>query len=97
MAAVGGVMQQGGQAITLCISSIGGSPEQAFYAYEVTEGSANPAHDAQCWRGTFCRHVRFLGGVKAFSCAERKLSNAQDYALAPARVLIRNRPPRLFP
>jgi ATP-dependent Clp protease protease subunit len=35
MSAVGGAMQQGAKALTLCISSIGGSPEQAFYAYEM--------------------------------------------------------------
>jgi hypothetical protein len=35
MSAVGGAMQQQAKAITICISSIGGSPEQAFYAYEL--------------------------------------------------------------
>jgi ATP-dependent Clp protease, protease subunit len=42
MSAVGGAMQQQAKAITICISSIGGSPEQAFYAYELLRGSPVP-------------------------------------------------------
>jgi ATP-dependent protease ClpP protease subunit len=35
MSAVGAAKDQGAQTITICISSVGGSPEQAFYAYEI--------------------------------------------------------------
>jgi ATP-dependent Clp protease protease subunit len=42
MSAVGGAIQQGAQSITICISSVGGSPEQAFYAYELLKASPIP-------------------------------------------------------
>ena len=42
MSAVGGAIQQGAKAITLCISSIGGSPEQAFYTYEILKALPIP-------------------------------------------------------
>ena len=42
MSAVGGAMQQGAKSIIICISSIGGSPEQAFYAYELLKSSPVP-------------------------------------------------------
>jgi ATP-dependent protease ClpP protease subunit len=35
MAAVGAALDHGAQRITLCMSSAGGVPEQAFYAYEL--------------------------------------------------------------
>jgi ATP-dependent Clp protease, protease subunit len=35
MTAVGATIEKGAQTLTLCMSSIGGSPEQAFYAYGI--------------------------------------------------------------
>jgi ATP-dependent Clp protease, protease subunit len=42
LAAVGAARDQGAQTITICISSIGGSPEQAFYAYEILKAIPIP-------------------------------------------------------
>jgi ATP-dependent protease ClpP protease subunit len=35
MTAVGNAIERGAQSITLCISSNGGAPDQAFYIYEL--------------------------------------------------------------
>jgi ATP-dependent Clp protease, protease subunit len=42
MSAIGVAIEKGAQSITLCMSSNGGAPDQAFYVYELLKGSPIP-------------------------------------------------------
>jgi ATP-dependent Clp protease, protease subunit len=67
MAAVGGAIQQNAKGITLCISSIGGSPEQAFYAYEILKASPIPIATYNVGAVHSAAMYIFLAGSKRFA------------------------------
>jgi ATP-dependent protease ClpP protease subunit len=67
MAAVGAAMQQGAHTVTLCISSIGGSPEQAFYAYEILRALPIPITTHNVGAVHSAAMYIFLSGSKRFA------------------------------
>ena len=48
MSAIGVAIEKGAQSITLCMSSNGGAPDQAFYVYELLKGSRIHTWGAAC-------------------------------------------------
>lgn len=67
MGAVGGAMQQGARGITICISSIGGSPEQAFYAYETLKALPLPITTHNVGSVHSAAMYIFLAGTRRFA------------------------------
>jgi ATP-dependent Clp protease, protease subunit len=67
MAAVGGAIQQGAKSISICISSTGGSPMQAFYAYEILKALPIPLTTYNVGAVHSAAMYIFLAGSKRFA------------------------------
>lgn len=67
MSAVAAATQQGAKSITLCISSIGGTPEQAFYAYELLKAYPIPITTHNVGAVHSAAMPLFLSGSKRFA------------------------------
>jgi ATP-dependent protease ClpP protease subunit len=67
MTAVGNAIERGAQSITLCISSNGGAPDQAFYIYELLRASPIPITTHNVGIVQSAALTIFLAGARRFS------------------------------
>lgn len=67
MAALGVAAERGAKSITLCISSPGGAPDQAFYAYEILKNYPVPITTHNVGSVHSAAMTLFLAGSKRFA------------------------------
>jgi ATP-dependent protease ClpP protease subunit len=70
VAAVNGAVQQRAQSVTLCISSNGGSTEQAFYAYEILRALPVPIHTINLGIVQSAANIIFMAGEQRVAVPE---------------------------
>jgi ATP-dependent protease ClpP protease subunit len=69
MSAIGGAAERGAKSITLCISSFGGAPDQAFYAYELLKDYPIPITTHNVGAVHSAAMPIFLAGSKRYAVA----------------------------
>src|SRR5262249_11887886 len=67
MSAVGLAIEKGAQSITLCISSNGGAPDQAFYVHELLKASPVPITTHNVGIVQSAAMIIFLAGSRRFA------------------------------